>query len=252
MMAANSRNIKIILMSATMDTHKISQFFQVALYDNGQYERDYIPPIIDLSTNARSYPISVHYLHDYVGINSEAPCSIEDLINYDEPGIKDEMYAYAKGILTFCLSQQLKKNINALEGKTILVFLPGLYEIERFSEVLKHESVVKAFNKMPMKPIICILHSSLSTSEQRKAFEPTSNVKIVLATNVAESSITIPNVTHIIDFCLTKYQVAIKGAQVSSLILDWASKNNCEQRAGRTGRVCPGWVIRLVRFCKET
>lgn len=245
MLAFNSRNTKIILMSATMDTEKFASFFQVPLYDDdGVYVEDYVPPIIDLSVSPRTYQIHEFYLREFAGVKAE--CSNADLINYAEPCIKDGMYEFAKEVLKMCLNQQIKQRKNVMLGQTILVFLPGLYEIERFHEVLGSKSVQQAFEKLAVKPDICILHSKLSAHEQRNAFKTGSNVKIILATNIAESSVTIPNVTHVIDFCLTKYQTTAKGAQISSLILDWTSKNNCKQRAGRTGRVCDGSVIRMV------
>lgn len=245
MLSNNARNTKIILMSATMDTEKFASFFQVPLYDDQDlYTEDYITPIIDLSISPRSYQIKEFYLREFAGIKAE--CSYEDLINYAEPGIKDGMYEFAKDVVKVCLVQQIKQRKNVMVGQTILVFLPGLYEIERFHEVLEKESVQQAFKKMNVKPEICILHSKLSTHQQRNAFKTGSGVRIILATNIAESSVTIPNVTHVIDFCLTKYQATVKGAQITSLVLDWTSKNNCKQRAGRTGRVCEGCVIRMV------
>ena len=70
--------------------------------------------------------------------------------------------------------------------------------------------------------------------------------KIILATNVAESSITIPDVTYVIDFCLTKKLNANKETNYVSLQLEWADRDSCKQRRGRCGRVGPGRCIRLV------
>lgn len=78
------------------------------------------------------------------------------------------------------------------------------------------------------------------------AFEPSKNPKIILATNIAESSVTIPDVKFVIDFCLTKFQVVDSETKLSSLDLHWTSRNSCEQRAGRCGRLSEGFVYRLV------
>lgn len=70
--------------------------------------------------------------------------------------------------------------------------------------------------------------------------------KIILSTNIAESSITVPDVSIVIDFCLTKLLEADSCNGFTTLKLNWASKNSCEQRAGRTGRTMNGFVYRLV------
>ena len=70
--------------------------------------------------------------------------------------------------------------------------------------------------------------------------------KIILSTNIAESSLTVPNIGYVIDFCLTKALVYNRDSKFTSLQLNWASKANLDQRAGRTGRVCNGRVYRLI------
>lgn len=70
--------------------------------------------------------------------------------------------------------------------------------------------------------------------------------KIILSTNMAESSVTIPDVSYVIDFCMTKKLISDPATNYSSLQLQWASKSSCEQRKGRAGRVKAGRVFRLV------
>lgn len=93
---------------------------------------------------------------------------------------------------------------------------------------------------------VVVMHSSLSPEDQKAAFQKTSNKKIILATNIAESSITLPDVRFIIDFCLTKYLYNDSNKNLTTLELNWTSKSSCGQRAGRAGRVCEGDVYRLV------
>lgn len=69
---------------------------------------------------------------------------------------------------------------------------------------------------------------------------------MILSTNIAESSITLPSVDFVIDFCLTKQLHWDADANWTSLELCWASRSSCEQRAGRCGRLRPGRVYRLV------
>ena len=70
--------------------------------------------------------------------------------------------------------------------------------------------------------------------------------KVILSTNMAESSVTIPDISYVIDFCLTKKLNCDPETNYTSLQLEWADKNSCEQRKGRCGRVKEGRVFRLV------
>jgi ATP-dependent RNA helicase TDRD9 len=171
---------------------------------------------------------------------------MDDHINYDEPGISDKIYELGVTFISVCL-QQIKQAVDykKMRNGTILIFLPGLNEIENFHN--KMEILEKRIrSKRDDWPTVCILHSSMSSDEQYNALKPVKTTKIILSTNIAESSLTIPNVTHVIDFYLTKFQSVAKGALLSSLILSWSSKQNSKQRAGRCGRLCNGSVIRMV------
>lgn len=109
---------------------------------------------------------------------------------------------------------------NTGEKKTILVFMPGLYEI-----MLLHDMIL--FEGEKAKDLMVIaLHSSLGDDEQDRAFQdpPPNKRKVIIATNIAESSITIPDVYFVIDMCLTKeihYDPINKN---ENLQLSWASK----------------------------
>lgn len=131
---------------------------------------------------------------------------------------------------------------NTYERHVILIFLPGIHEIEEMHNILslpKHEKA---------KWDIVILHSSITNEEQQRIFikPPRGYRRIILSTNIAESSVTVPDVKYVIDFCLTKQLVIDPKTNFQCLELKWASKVNCEQRAGRTGRVMDGRVYRLV------
>jgi HrpA-like RNA helicase len=128
------------------------------------------------------------------------------------------------------------------EKKTILVFMPGLYEIMMLSDMI-------LFEGEKAKDLILIqLHSSLGDDDQERAFSdpPPNKRKVIIATNIAESSITIADVYFVIDLCLTKeihYDPVNKN---ENLQLSWASKASCRQRSGRAGRVRDGFVFRMV------
>jgi ATP-dependent helicase HrpB len=113
----------------------------------------------------------------------------------------------------------------------VLVFLPGKAEIESCAHALRG-----AFSVVP-------LHGGLSLDEQRRAFEPTARRKVILATNVAETSLTIPGIGVVIDAGLvrqTRYQ-----AGRGFLALGPIAEDSAAQRAGRAGRTAPGVCYRL-------
>ena len=145
-----------------------------------------------------------------------------------------------------------------------MIFLPGEFEIA---------TMIKSFKAHDPdnneKLIFFPLHSRMPFEDTKKIFltVPDGYRKIILSTNMAESSVTIPDISFVIDFCLTKKLVCdpstnyryvhkfvfylffilyISVQSFSSLQLVWTDKNSCEQRKGRAGRVRSGRVYRLV------
>ena len=128
-------------------------------------------------------------------------------------------------------------------GKTILIFLPGMNEIENIIDVI---CVLE--NNIPGDRIELIpLHSRLSPEEQQRAFQsPDINTcHVVVATSIAESAITLPEVNCVIDFGLQRELFYDMKRKMSSFRLGWCSHAAAKQRAGRTGRLCHGKVIRF-------
>lgn len=127
----------------------------------------------------------------------------------------------------------------------ILVFLPGWEEISYLERALLRSSYT-AF-----KYEIALLHSRLSAQEQRKAFmkPPHNKRKLILATNIAETSLTIADVVFVIDCGKSKQAHALATSASSSFVMGlqttWVAKANCVQRTGRAGRVRPGICFRL-------
>mmetsp|Transcript_45940 Transcript_45940/g.147634 ORF Transcript_45940/g.147634 Transcript_45940/m.147634 type:complete len:1425 (+) Transcript_45940:3-4277(+) len=129
---------------------------------------------------------------------------------------------------------------SAGEGGAILCFLPGWAEIRRLLDALRGGTDAGKIWALP-------LHSSLSRDKQQQVFAsaPPGKVKVVLATNVAESSVTIDDVTHVVDAGLQRELTYDAARRMSSLDTVWVSKSNATQRKGRAGRVRPGKVLRL-------
>lgn len=127
----------------------------------------------------------------------------------------------------------------------ILVFLTGQEEIESLQE-----SLIEATEKMISlmdELIICPIYANLPYDLQKKIFEPTppNARKVVLATNIAETSITIDGIQYVIDCGYVKENVYNPSTGMDSLIVVPCSKASADQRAGRAGRVGPGECFRL-------
>ncbi|XP_066445032.1 ATP-dependent RNA helicase dhx29-like, partial [Eleutherodactylus coqui] len=133
-----------------------------------------------------------------------------------------------------------------VEG-AVLIFLPGLADIQQLYDLL---STDKRFNDRRRYKLIA-LHSILSSQEQAEAFvlPPAGTRKIVLATNIAETGITIPDVVFVIDAGRTKENRYHESSQMSSLVETFISKASALQRQGRAGRVRDGFCFRL--YTKE-
>jgi ATP-dependent helicase HrpB len=120
----------------------------------------------------------------------------------------------------------------------VLVFLPGTGEIRRCAEDL--EDAARTFD-LAVLP----LHGDLTADEQDAAVRPATRRKVILATNVAETSVTIDGVTTVIDSGLARLARFSPWSGIPSLEIEPVSRASCAQRAGRAGRTRPGRVLRL-------
>ena len=124
------------------------------------------------------------------------------------------------------------------EPGDILVFMPGAYEIRRTVE-----AVGSLLLPEPVSP--CALHGEMASDEQDRALAPSTARKVIVATNVAETSITIPGVRHVVDAGLARIARFDPRRGVNSLTVQKISRASAEQRAGRAGRTAPGTCHRL-------
>jgi len=125
------------------------------------------------------------------------------------------------------------ERLGKLDGD-VLVFLPGAAEIRRAARALERS-----------KLLVVPLHGDLSPEEQDRAVMPGARRKVILSTNVAESSITIEGVTAVIDSGLARVATDSPWTGFPSLDVKRISQASATQRAGRAGRTAPGRVIRL-------
>lgn len=131
------------------------------------------------------------------------------------------------------------RDVVAQESGSVLVFLPGEGEIRRVSEVL-HE-------QLPADVVLAPLYGQLSADEQDRAISPApqGKRKVVLATSLAETSLTIEGIRVVIDAGLLRVPQYDPNSAMTRLVTQRVSAANAEQRRGRAGRVCPGICIRL-------
>lgn len=133
---------------------------------------------------------------------------------------------------------QLIKEAKNKTTKDILVFVPGIGEIERLSNALAEWSQK---NNLQIKP----LHGSLSLEAQKEVLKSSSQQKIVIATNVAESSITLDGLDTVIDSGLARQMNVHPKTGFAQLLLQRISKSSATQRSGRAARQFPGKAYRM-------
>ncbi|MDB4382582.1 ATP-dependent helicase HrpB [Akkermansiaceae bacterium] len=125
-----------------------------------------------------------------------------------------------------------------IAGDRILVFLPGMYEIRKSQSLLENAAALQGWE-------VCPLYSALSPAAQQAALKPDGSKRIILATNVAETSVTIEGVKVVVDSGLVRQSSYDVSRGFDSLRVVKISRAAADQRAGRAGRTGPGRCVRL-------
>ena len=129
----------------------------------------------------------------------------------------------------------------------ILIFLPGQAEIEALAQLLEEysQSLKPEQGKLQIAP----LYAALSPAEQSRAFDPPpkGTRKVIISTNIAETSVTVPGVRYVIDSGLAKIRRYNHKLALGTLLTQAISKSAAKQRSGRAGREAPGVSYRLYR-----
>ncbi|MBA4681629.1 MAG: ATP-dependent RNA helicase HrpA, partial [Pseudomonas sp.] len=202
-------DLKLIITSATIDLERFSKHFNDA-------------PIIEVS--GRTYPVDIWYRPLAAEVDEEGERLLDDLsIDQGILAALDEITEH-------------ERSVGQRPGD-VLVFLPGEREIREAAEVLRKANL-RFTEVLP-------LYARLTPAEQQKIFAPMAGRKIVLATNVAETSLTVPGIRYVIDSGTARISRYSYRAKVQRLPIEAVSQASANQRKGRCGRVEPGICIRL-------
>ncbi|XP_077477915.1 ATP-dependent RNA helicase TDRD9 isoform X2 [Stigmatopora argus] len=233
----NSRYVKVILMSATINCRQFSEYFSTLV--QGKMSPAYI-----FEVEGTLYGIEDFYLDD---LKDLSPYYL-DSASLDNACIRAPTYALAISLIESFDRMEIKNisdaekdgGVSFSERGSVLVFLPGICEI-----ICMQQALAKLVNR---RLHVYALHSTITLEEQYGVFLPPvpGYRKVILSTNIAESSVTVPDVKYVIDFCLTRQLICDKETNYQFLSLSWAAKTNCNQRRGRAGRVSKGYCYRLV------
>jgi ATP-dependent helicase HrpA len=203
-------DLKLVITSATIDPERFAEHFAGA---GGTPA-----PIIEVS--GRTFPVEVRY----------RPLLEESYDDEEgEPVLRDQTEAIEDAV----------EELLADTPGDILVFLPGEREIRDTADVLQRRAEgPRGFDIVP-------LYSRLSSAEQHRVFERHTRRRVVLSTNVAETSLTVPGITAVIDTGLARISRWSARTKVQRLPIEPISQASAQQRSGRCGRVEAGVAIRL-------
>jgi HrpA-like RNA helicase len=265
--------LKLILMSATISTDKFAIYLgeRTAIPTANLGPSAQIVPAPVLAIPGFTFPVTEFHKNDYEALvrpTGEDGIGLGGGIGGRRRKGDVDMDLLVR--LVLCLATGLgdKKGGDAEAAKssamfaratgTVLVFMPGVPEISRFISLVQ-DAWASRGQYLPSSfggsdggsvPILKLLslHGQLSPAEQRRVFEPCGRgeLKVVVATNVAEASVTIPDVTVVIDSCRVKEMAYDEEKQMAALVTKMASQDSLRQRRGRAGRVQAGRCFRSV------
>lgn len=222
------KDLKVILMSATLDAEVFEQYF-----------RD-VGPVGRVEIEGRTHPVHDFYLDDVVhatGFTGAQGAELDDEVG--EKPLSTNLRNIGFGINYELIAETVRHIDRQLGSKDggILIFLPGTLEIERTLQAVGRSS---NFHALP-------LHASLLPVEQKRVFPlaPPGKRKVIAATNVAETSITIEDIVAVIDTGRVKETSFDPQNNMVRLAETWASRAACKQRRGRAGRVRAGECYKL-------
>jgi ATP-dependent helicase HrpB len=209
-------DLKLVVMSATLDAEPVAEYLENVGQASHRSGEKWATSGIGgtggtpvLLSEGRSFPVEVHYVDhkDERPIAEQAADVVERIVHAGEPG-------------------------------DLLVFMPGMAEINATIGAIRASRLGERIALIP-------LHGDLPPEEQDLAFQPNPLRKVVVATNVAETSVTIDGIEHVVDSGLARVARYDAERGISTLFIEEISRVSAEQRKGRAGRTAPGNCYRL-------
>jgi ATP-dependent helicase HrpB len=198
-------DLRVLVMSATLETRGLA---------------DFLAPAQTLEAGGRTFPIEVAYRPERPKVQ-------------DRRGGPPQETPVWERIAAVC-----KEALALPDAGDVLCFLPGMHEIRKTVETLENASFARGHDIFP-------LHGGLPPAAQEAAVSPGKRPKIIVSTNVAETSLTIEGVRTVIDAGLAREASFDPRRGIDTLLVRKISRASAEQRAGRAGRTGPGRVFRL-------
>lgn len=216
-------DLKVLIMSATLNTEAIAGL----LMNDGVQA-----PVIE--SEGRSYPVTMHYL-DKAAVNPRSHQSSQQQL---QVALLQQLKQLIEKHQNDDQKDDLKDNLN-----NCLVFLPGVREIRQLESGIRQYLKTARLNNIMLAP----LYGNLSKQQQDLAIKkpPAGKRKIVLATNIAETSLTIDGINCVIDSGLERVLQYNPASAMNRLQTQFISQDSATQRAGRAGRLSAGHCYRL-------
>ena len=200
----------VALTSATLEASRTVDFLRASTGEE--------PALVDIPGDI--FPLELRYAPPPRGVEAVGA------IGNERVGVRREYLAH--------VARTVEETVASTEG-SVLVFLPGVGEIETVRGNLRLGDV----------PVLT-LHGQLSAAEQDRALSPASGRRVILSTSIAESSLTVPGVSVVVDAGLAREPRFDAGRSLSSLVTVPAALARLEQRAGRAARTGPGIAVRVM------
>lgn len=278
------KDLKLILMSATVDSDVFANYFAsssvedvynsrppLALYENTwhltrlrwggtDFQKTcnrFREPVEDAArqivAGGRPFEVTTKYIEDiYADLDQYEPFrgfvtidKLAELYRGSRDDRLDEVDERLYQLAALIVLRQHTTQQWEPEGlnSAFLIFLPGLHEINLMQDALQTtaQELAEVFE-------VCVLHSAMPEELHSKVFDecPANKRRVILSTNIAESSITLPDVRFVIDFGFSKEVAYNSLTRMQTLELKWSSKATMNQRRGRAGRVAKGMCYRLM------